>query len=170
MSNDAMRGVVEVSMARGVIALIDEEDSALVFSRRWYASNWGYAKTSIVDGDGKKTETSMHRFILGLKNGDGKEVDHINGNRLDNRRINLRICSHAENIRNRGALRTNNSGYKGVYWVSARKKWRSSLWFDGKFFHVGYFTSPQSAYEAYCIKAKELHGDFANLGVPMMEA
>jgi len=88
----------------------------------------------------------LHRFLLNAKSGD--YVDHINGNPLDNRRDNLRICSNSANLRN-GNLRINNtSGYKGVSWDKSRKKWATVIKVKYKSIHLGRYISFEDAVKA----------------------
>src|SRR5688572_10772522 len=92
---------------RGVV-VFDEEDVELIGSRRWFLiSPNGYAAT-ILSG----RQTLMHRMLMGPT--EGQEVDHINGDRLDNRRANLRLCSRSQNLGNRRRWRSKDDGYKGV--------------------------------------------------------
>jgi len=92
------------------------------------------------------------------------QVDHINGNPMDNRLCNLREASHTENRRNAGVQRNNKSGFKGVCWSKQNKGWHAQISIDGKRTSLGYFSTPESAHEAYKIAAKRLHGEFANFG------
>jgi hypothetical protein len=87
-------------------------------------------------------------------------VDHINGNKLDNRRSNLRICTQAENQRNRGKQRNNVSGHKGVTWYARTSKWRVSIVLNKKHIHLGYFNLVSEAQKAYENAATEYHGEF----------
>jgi hypothetical protein len=111
--------------------------------------------------DGKYTTLRLHRFIMDCPA--GLFVDHINGDTLDNRRENLRICSHAENMRNRFPNKITSSGYKGVSWYKHRKKWRSQIRANNKKIHLGYYITPEEAYQAYCKAAQKYHGEFARL-------
>lgn len=92
------------------------------------------------------------------------EIDHINGNRADNRIANLRVATHAENGRNRGANRTNSLGLKGVSWHPQAKMWRARIHVDRKQHCLGYFLKPEDAHAAYCAAADKLHGAFAKPG------
>ena len=96
----------------------------------------------------------------------GMVIDHINHNGLDNRRENLRICTNAENQRNRGKQKNNTSGYKGVDWRKDHKKWRARINKDNKTIHIGYYNIIEEAARAYDAKAKELHGKYAQLNFP----
>ncbi len=100
----------------------------------------------------------MHRLLANPKK--GEHIDHANGNTLDNRRSNLRICSHAENMRNRAGSRFSKSGIKGVS-LDRCGKWRARIEFDHKRYDLGFFDSAQQAATAYAVAATKLHGDFA---------
>ena len=93
-----------------------------------------------------------------------EHLDHINGDKRDNRLCNLREATNAENCRNSGIRRTNSSGYKGVYRQESYKKWRAQITVDYKIHYLGVFNTPEEAHAAYCKAAKELHGEFANTG------
>lgn len=92
--------------------LYDPEDEAIFLSRNWYISDTGYAVWRGIDGGVKKT-VRLHRLIAGAE--PGEIVDHKNRNRLDNRRINLRICSPSDNSRNKLS--------KGYSWDKSKSKW-----------------------------------------------
>lgn len=104
----------------------------------------------------------MHRKIV--KAPVGKVVDHINGNKLDNRRSNLRIVDQTKNQANRQHLNRNNkSGFRGVSWSKAAEKWESCVMYLGKKIYLGIYESPVDAAIAYNTKASELFGDCAQL-------
>jgi hypothetical protein len=102
---------------------------------------------------------SLHRVLTRCPA--GLMVDHINGDTLDNRPENLRICSHAENMRNRKIHKNNRSGFKGVYFAKDRNKWRAQIRSAGKKFTLGYFSSPEAAHKEYVKAAAAHHGDFS---------
>lgn len=110
-------------------------------------------------GSGKSLYLS--RIIMSAPG--GSNVDHINGDTLDNRRSNLRVCSAAENQQNSGKYNNNKSGFKGVYWISRDKKWGASISKNGKRHYLGYFPDKKSAAIAYNNAAVEYHGSFAKL-------
>jgi hypothetical protein len=103
----------------------------------------------------------MHREIMGAA--EGQVVDHINHDGLDNRRCNLRVCSHAENVRNQRGQRGRSSGYKGVSRDRRLGKWRAQIWHNGKHTYLGLFESEAAAARAYNAKARDLFGAFAYL-------
>jgi len=106
----------------------------------------------------------MHREIL-LVDG-SQEIDHINGNSLDNRKANLRVCTHRQNTQNSGKREGCNSRFKGAYWNKNRGKWHARIGHRGKQIHLGYFES--EAAKAYDEKAKELFGVFAHPNFPQI--
>ena len=107
-----------------------------------------------------------HRLAMFYVNGFWPEdlIDHINGDRLDNRMSNLRICSKAQNIRNSKMKRTNRCGLKGVHWHKPTGKWRASITVDRKNISLGLYTNPEEAHAAYTAAADLMHGEFANHG------
>lgn len=144
--------------------LIDEEDLHLLLDRKWHVranrSN-RYVQRNLTDGHGYLGCESLHRLITGCE--DGMVVDHINGNGLDNRRCNLRVCSHSENMQNRKMHRNNQSGYKGIYFdpdLNGRP-WRAQIRAYGRKYNLGRFDTAEEAYAAYLRAAEKLHGEFA---------
>jgi len=132
---------------------IDVEDLEEVSGFPWRVDSKGYVVRSL---SWTKIE-QLHRVITHAP--PGKVVDHANGNKLDNRRANLRVCSAAENLRNRKRAKSNKSGFKGVY--SDRSKWRAQIRIDGKKICLGTFDSPEIAHDAYRQAARVHHGEFA---------
>jgi hypothetical protein len=104
---------------------------------------------------------SLHRFITNCPA--GMQVDHINLNTLDNRRENLRICTHKENSRNYPKPKNNTSGYKGVCWFKYKKRWKATIHVNKKTIHLGFFDTPEEAYKAYCEASKKYHGEFGRI-------
>jgi len=90
-------------------------------------------------------------------------LDHANGNRTDNRLVNLREANRAENNRNRCMSRNNTSGFKGVTYDKNRKKWQAKIWRNNKAIHLGRYASAQQAFAAYCKASREYHGEFRRL-------
>ena len=88
-------------------------------------------------------------------------IDHINGNRQDNRMCNLRAASVQQNNFNRAAQRNNKSGYKGVCWSGIKRKWQADICLEGRHVCLGYFHSPAMAHLAYCKAAKKHFGEYA---------
>jgi len=116
----------------------------------------------------KEREVRIHNLILDHVTRESKlVVDHINGNVLDNRKCNLRVCTPAENARNITKRRKNTSGYTGV--SKNGKKWQASIKRNRKTYHIGSFEDKEEAARARDLKAIELHGDFASLNFPREE-
>ena len=91
------------------------------------------------------------------------QIDHINGIRDDNRITNLREATNAENARNAKRLRSNKSGYKGVYWHKSNRRWIAQVNIDGRCSHLGSFGTAEAAHAAYCDAATKHYGEFARL-------
>jgi len=154
----------EIPLTRGYIAVVDDDDFESLSKHRWYFQA-GYAKRGKkVEGRVNAKVVPMHREILGMLPGDERVVDHIDGDGLNNRRSNLRICTVHENNRNRRLPRINKCGYKGVRKSSNGKWWYAQIGAFGKVIHLGQFNTPEEAHQAYCRAADELHGQFANHG------
>jgi len=112
--------------------------------------------------EGKRRVIHMHRVILQPKK--GLDIDHINGNRLDNRRINLRYATRSQNNMNRFArCVTSKSPYKGVCWRAHAKRWKAYIKINKTQIHIGYFTTAEKAAKAYNKAAIKYFGEFANL-------
>nr|WP_269140600.1 HNH endonuclease [Proteus terrae] len=97
-------------------------------------------------------------------------IDHIDGDKLNNRIENLRICTHNQNQHNQGIRASNKSGYKGVSWMKSVKKWQAQICCNSKVTHLGLYTNKIEAAKAYDEAAKKLHGDFAWLNFPEKSA
>jgi hypothetical protein len=124
--------IIRVPLSKGKFAIIDDDDFELISKYKWSATEPDhrrsiYARTNIKGDDGKYYTERMHRLVLGLNKGDGKIVDHINGDGLDNRKSNLRISSHSDNAANVSTHRGNKSGYKGVSFLNDRGYWRTEV-------------------------------------------
>jgi hypothetical protein len=154
----------KVLLTKGKIALIDDEDWEVVSQHKWCAQHAGKGYFYAYSRSGSKG-LKMHRFIMDAK--PGEEVDHINGDTLDNRRKNLRICSRKNNQQNRYKA-WGTSQYKGVSWYKRHSKWVAKIHQEGKPTHLGYFDSEIEAAQAYDTKAKELFGEFANINLRNM--
>lgn len=151
----------EIPLSRGYVALVDDSLFDELSKFKWHYNNGYAARTTRSNGVAKVLK--MHRFIMNLQPDDGMDVDHVNGNSLDNRIANLRICTHAENMRNQKAYKNAKSGFKGVYRYKNRT-WTAQIQINGKKKNLGYFETPEKAHAAYVAAAKELHGQYANTG------
>ena len=141
--------------------LIDEQDFPLIQGKTWCISALGYVVARCKE---TKKVIYMHRLIMG--NPQGKCIDHINGDKHDNRRCNLRICSKGENIRNgRKRIGDFTSKYKGVFFDKRRNSWRSEITVNYKNKYLGRFFSEEDAAKAYNTAAINFFGEFAKLNV-----
>lgn len=143
-----------IELVSGEVAIVDDEDYEELNKHSWCYCR-GYAKRSIYTTD-KKTTICMHRVILNTP--DSMETDHINCNKLDNRKENLRVCTHAENQCNKRKAKNNTSGHKGV---SIRDgKFIPHIKHNNKQLYLGTYNTLEQAAEIYNNKAKELFGKF----------
>ena len=148
----------------GVFAMVDDADFDALSQWKWSAEKRNgtfYAIRSVRRPDGKKTTIRMHRQLVG----NGVEVDHADGNGLNNQRENLRPCSVAENQQNRKCAR-GTSQYKGVMWDRFHNCWKAKIIVNGERIHLGSFKSEQDAALQYDASAKEYFGEFASLNFP----
>lgn len=153
--------MIQIKLTRGLHAAIDAEDYQLISLHKWRvnASRDGklYASATI---NGKLT--LMHRYLKGAT--DRKtQIDHIDNDGLNNRRNNLRVCNHSANNCNKGVIKSNTSGYKGVSWHKRSRKWEAYIAKDSKKTTLGYFTEVKEAAKAYNGAALVFHGEFAKL-------
>ncbi len=151
---------------KGFFTLVDDEDYEELIKRTWsvHFGNTGKKYTaSYYKFGGKQKMLVMHRVVMGLSHGDKRQVDHISGNTLDNRKCNLRLCTGTQNGYNNKIQKNNTSGYKGVSWDKKNKKWKAKVCSCGKEFFLGRFNNKISAANEYNKKAIELHGEFARL-------
>ena len=154
----------EIQLTQGKVTLIDDEDFEKVNQFKWYYLNVGYAVRSVWINN-KCNTILLHRYLLGLKKGDSIEVDHIDGNKLNNIRYNLRECTGKQNKCNKLKLITNTSGYKGVYWHKGAQKWCAQIATNGIHVYLGLYSNLNDAAFAYDNAALKYHGKFANLNL-----
>ena len=154
----------KIQLTHDVFAKVDEDDYARLSSFKWIINKSplkypgdGYAVRCTFGRKGKKI--FMHREIISAPL--GMEVDHINGDGLDNRRSNLRVATRAENGRNRKPQTGTSSVYKGVSWDKQAQQWRAYVKGDRKLIHIGLFHDEVEAAEAYDEAARRLFGEDA---------
>ena len=121
----------------------------------WHKSNFGYARGEI---DGKLM--FFHDYIFGISSETQTEIDHISGDRLDNRRCNLRLCTRKENAYNKGMYSNNTSGVTGVSWHKMYYKWCAYIQKDKKFIRLGYFDKYEDAVKARRVAEIEYFGEY----------
>lgn len=155
-----------VYLGNDYAAIVDEEDYEQISKHVWTHVAWRtceYAKRK--DNFGKTI--SMHQSILNTD----QEVDHIDGDGLNNVRANLRIVTHAENIQNQRVQTRSTSGYRGVtHFPDAgrwkrNKPWRARIKIDGRDITIGYFATKEEAASAWNVKALQAWGEHARLNV-----
>lgn len=144
-------------------ALVDLEDAEWLSRWSWHLDPSGYAARHFYTGDrkvpGSRHKVYMHRQILGLKPHDPRYGDHINGNRLDNRRANLRIVTPLESAQNTSG-RKRTSKFRGVSYRADRCKWRATHQVNGKRYFIGHFDTEEEAAIA-ARRWREQHMPFA---------
>ncbi len=151
-----------IPLTKGKEALVDDQDYKYLMQWNWHVSDNGfgnlYAKSNV-----KPTTNFMHIVIterMGFAS--SSNVDHRNGDGLDNRRMNLREATKVQNGRNRGPIKGSVSGYKGVHWFARDNRWRARIVIEkGREQHLGYFDDKIEAAKAYNKAAKKHFGEFA---------
>jgi len=175
LSRNTARGIKmkRIPLSQGKFALVDDEDYERLSKFKWCAyrkKKYCRVGRNAYLGGGRKNPKRktiyMARQIMNAPS--HLQVDHINHNVLDNRRSNLRLCTNAQNTRNRKLLKNCSSVFKGVHWhISKYKnkeykgKWCARIGFNGQRIHIGYFESEIEAARAYDEAAKKLFGKFA---------
>lgn len=167
--------MIEISLTQNQVAMIDDEDYALVCQYKWCTQKSPttlYAVSAIAWVNNKNVTMKMHRMIMNAQ--PNQDIDHIDGNGLNNQKENLRFCDESQNGGNRkkGPFVKNkpcSSKYKGVCWHKRDKKWQSQIKFSGNMYHLGYFENENDAALAYNERALELFGEFANLNEIQVE-
>lgn len=148
-----------IELSQKYLAILDDEDWMRFSTWKWFAHvSYGKPYATRQAWDRKKPATVfLHHAILGYPLY-GKQVDHINGNSLDNRRSNLRIVSACQNQWNRGLNKNNTSGYKGVCFDKRKGRWMARIRKDWKYYFLGYFGTAAEAGAAYVTAQKIYHG------------
>ena len=147
----------EVTLTRGKVALLDDEDFERVSAHKWCYMTAGYGARSVCQGKSKRI-VYLHRFLLEAP--DGKRVDHIDGNKLNNQRSNLRLCTHQENMQNSKQYANNTSGHKGVAFDKFTGSWKAYINVAGKTVHLGRFPTAELAAEYRNSMAEKVFGEF----------
>ena len=153
----------KILLTQNKYAFVDDEDFENLNQYKWryrlgYAVRTTLAKESSRD---QRRDIRMHRQIMNCD--DNLEVDHIDGNALNNIRSNLRTCTHGQNMSNRKSSNVSQSKYLGVSWHKGNKMWQANISSDGKQKNLCYSVDEIECAKAYDKAAKELHGVFARL-------
>ncbi len=145
-----------IPLTRGKVSIVSPEDHASLAKVNWHLS--GPAEAGYAAREENKRCIKMHRVIVDCP--DGYVVDHINGNTLDNRRENLRICKAKDNSRNARAGKNSSSGIRGVSWNRQHHKWRTRIIVDGECHELGMFSDSKRAALVYNIAARHYYNNF----------
>lgn len=147
----------EIPLTKGQVTQVDDEDFERVISAGRWCMNGRYAYNGRAG--------TLHRFLMGLpKNRDRSvQVNHINGDPLDNRKCNLRICTPAQNQQNRRQTVCGHSPFKGAHWDSSAGHWLARIRVGGTLKYLGVFNTDVEAAQAYNEAAQEYFGEFARL-------
>lgn len=165
-----------IPLTQGKVAIVDDEDHEWLNQYAWSCNPYGYAVSSVLEPDGIRRTKYMHRLIMQPPDEynvgpSGRKypkylVDHIDGDTRNNQRSNLRICTHAESLQNRGKFASGiYSVYKGVYLdkQNSRNPWKVKIKRDKEYIHIGMFATELEAAIAYNNAAVKYHGEFARL-------
>lgn len=171
MDDDA-KPVRLLSLHGGGSAIVDDEDFEKVRHFVWRLKK-GSTKSYVVYRPAERTgqkrlgDVRLHRLILNAPR--ESLVDHKNGDTLDNRRCNLRLCTTSQNGANRGKSKNNTSGFKGVYFVKRDNKrpWSVYIMAKRKYMYVGRYDTAEEAARAYDVAAVKHFGEFAGLNFPL---
>lgn len=157
-----------VQLGNGDFFIVDERDYEYVSQFYWNTTNDKNVCRQIHHTDYIEIIILGRELMerMGFQFKDGEECDHIDRDPNNNRRENLRKCTHAQNNTNKDKYKNNTSGYKGVCWIEKRKKWLVTIMKDGVTHHIGYYKDKEEAARAYDHFAKLLHGEFACLNFP----
>jgi len=150
----------KIKLKNDVFALADDDTE---IPEKWHLDSGGYVirltSRNDLNDSGRRKIIFLHRLIMNAKN--GEIVDHINGDKLDNRRSNLRIVNKSQNAINSKIRIDNKSGFKGVYFDKRNKKWCAEIRLNKKKKFLGYFSNVLNAAEKYKKASLLLHGEFS---------
>lgn len=150
----------QIAITKGHLVVVDDEDFDYLSKFTWHYSTGYAARRSHKSEGGKSRILLMHRQILGEP---VTHVDHINGNRLDNRRSNIRLATAQDNMRNKSKSKNTSSQYKGVSYNKNARKWQSYIMVDYKRIHLGLHEREEDAATTYNLSAHMRFGEFAKL-------
>ena len=149
-----------IPLTQGKRVIVDNEDHLFLNQYKWYAKK-GY-RTYYAARSTRKSKPFtiwMHRVIMNTKH--DQEIDHINGNGLDNRKVNLRICNRQQNMQNSRKRGKFSSLHKGVSWNPTSKRWAATIGYNYKLLFISNHKTEKEAAKAYNKKAQKLYGKFA---------
>jgi len=153
----------KIELTQGKVAIVDDEDYEELSKYKWFFSS-GYARRGLARQNGRPAAILLHVAIMGKMV--GLEIDHVNGDRLDNRRENLRHVTRSQNNQNQAPGREGaSSQHKGVSWYKRDKLWTAQIKADGKKCHLGRYESERDAAIAYNTAAIKHFGEYARINI-----
>lgn len=154
----------KIKLTQGKYTIVDNEDYQLLTQWKWQYDSRGYASRG-KKVNGRVIRIMLHRIILDAPK--HYFVDHINRNRLDNRKENLRLCLLRQNLLNRGLNKNNKTGYRGVCRVKPsmnnRNPYKAGIKINNKLINLGYYATAEAAYNVFKVTFNKYNGDFMNL-------
>jgi hypothetical protein len=155
-----------IRLTRGKYAIVDDEDYHWLSQFKWHAvpgaRTWYAARNGVPDENGKRLQICMHQLLYF----NGEEVDHADGNGLDNRKSNLRFATKNQNQWNkRKACGHSSSSFKGVTWFKSAKRWIARMSHKGKVIRLGCFKKEKDAALAYNTEARKRFKEYARVNV-----
>ena len=146
----------QIPLTKGRFALVDDSTYSDLIKHNWHFTSQGYAAATMTI-NGRRQLITMHRLLVGAQ--PGQIVDHKNGDRLDNRRANLRLATAAQNQHNRKPNANTLSDFKGV--TRFRDRWQARIRVNGKRLHLGYYDTAREAAEIYDTAARRFFRNYA---------
>lgn len=158
-----------ITLTQNQVAIVDDEDYEMLMRHKWYAfkgtAKTFYARTNVRCPEAKSRQQNikMHRVIMNYPE---SKIDHINGNGLDNRKCNLRLCNQSQNKQNMDKRIDNTSGFKGVTYCKRNKKFIAQIFVNNYNKNLGAYICKEDAARAYDLAAAKYFGEFARLNYP----
>ena len=152
--------------SNGKFALVDDDDYQFLNQFRWVVNNHGYAICYVCEPEYQDERFLMHAVVVGAE--EGYVVDHINQDRLDNRKSNLRHVGRAVNYLNSPLFKSNTTGYRGVR-KEKYGKWIAMIGFNHQRIYLGSFTTPEEAAVAYDNAVTRYYGEGVRLNFPALQ-
>lgn len=146
-------------------AIVDAENFDLVKNKKWHLDDNSKGHRYVVSSKHPPDRIYLHELILGCKTTRRLQADHINHDTLDNRKINLRLCSEAENQYNKIKKKNTTSDFKGVHWCKRKLRWCATISLNSRKKFLGYFHDEIEAAKAYNAAARFYYGPFALLNI-----
>ena len=150
----------EIQLTQGKVAIVDDDLFEYLNQFKWHIASGRYAATNMKI-NGKSKSIYLHRFIMNVSK--DMQVDHIDNDKLNNLKTNLRICTHSQNMINRPVYNNSKSKFKGVIFYEKLKKYIARIKFKNKEYYLGVYTNPIDAARAYNDAALKYHGEFAHI-------